>query len=72
VRRIEWRIGNVQPAAPPFQCTFRVPGNPDSEYPGVWPFAAVVSLFALLVSTVLIRWARTLGSPMRRATFDRI
>ncbi len=72
VRRIEWKIGNVQPSTPPFQAKFCVHGDPDPEHPVIWPFAAFVSLLALSISSVLMAWARKSGSRTRRATFDLI
>lgn len=72
VRRIEWKIGSIEPSlsAPPFQLC--VPGNPDSVFPGLWPYYAAVSFFALTISSLLVWWARKSGSGARRATFDLI
>ncbi len=70
VRRIEWKIGNVQPESPVARCSFFVPGDPDSEYPGAWPFFAALAM-ACAVAAGAFAWFARAGRP-RTATFDPI
>jgi len=70
VRRVEWKIGGVQPTHPTLYCTLHVPGDPDSEEPRLWPLWATMTAFALGVASALLRWARGSGGRARAATFD--
>lgn len=70
VRRIAWKIGNLQPESPVARCSFFVPGDPDSEHPGLWPvFAAMAG--ACAVAAVALTWSARSGR-LRFATFDPI
>lgn len=72
VRRIEWRLGKLEPTYPGHRFTLLVPGNPESSSPRAWRYPAVVSLFALAVSIALARWSRKSGRGAKHATFDLI
>ncbi len=68
VRRIAWKIGSVQPESTIARCSFFVPGDPDSEHPGVWPvFAAFAG--ACAVAAVAFAWCARNGR-LQFATFD--
>jgi len=70
VRRIAWKLGNVQPESPAARCSFFVPGDPDSEHPGLWPvFAAFAG--ACAAAAAALAWCARSGR-LRSATFDPI
>lgn len=68
VRRIAWKIGNVQPESPTARCSFFVPGDPDSEHPGAWPYFAAFA-GACTVAAVALSWCARSGR-LRFGTFD--